>query len=112
MLDAATAWRPPVIATSSLRGEGFDELVAALERHKAFLEGSQAGRARTRKIAEFRMIKTAEELLRRRFKAASADRVAALAERLVAREISPYVAGELLLDGIGAAHEQDRTERR
>jgi LAO/AO transport system kinase len=112
MLDAATAWRPPVIATSSLRGEGFDELVAALERHKAFLEESQAGRARTRKIAEFRMIKTAEELLRRRFKAASADRVAALAERLVAREISPYVAGELLLDGIGAAHEQDRTERR
>ena len=48
------------------------------------------------------MLKTAEELLRRRFHASSAGRVAALAERLAAREISPYVAGEQLLDGIGA----------
>jgi LAO/AO transport system kinase len=102
MLDHASAWRPPVIATSSLKGEGFDELVGALEKHKAYLRGSEAGRARSRKIAEFRMLKTAEELLRRRFHASSAGRVAALAERLAAREISPYVAGEQLLDGIGA----------
>ena len=100
--DAKTAWRPPVIATSSLKGEGFDELVSALGQHKAFLEGSDAGRARVRRIAEFRMIKTAEELLRRRFKESSAGRVAAVADRLAAREISPYVAGEQLLDGIGA----------
>jgi LAO/AO transport system kinase len=103
MLDHASSWRPPVVATSSLKGEGFDELVAALERHKAYLQGSDAGRARSRKIAEFRMLKTAEELLRRRFHASSAGRVAALAERLAAREISPYVAGEQLLDGIGDA---------
>jgi len=100
--DAKTAWRPPVIATSSLKGEGFDELVSALGQHKAFLEGSDAGRARVRRIAEFRMIKTAEELLRCRFKESSAGRVAAVADRLAAREISPYVAGEQLLDGIGA----------
>jgi LAO/AO transport system kinase len=102
MLDHAAAWRPPVVATSSIKGEGFEELVAALERHKAYLHGSDAGRVRSRKIAEFRMLKTAEELLRRRFKAASAGRVAALAERLAAREISPYVAGEQLLAGMGA----------
>src|SRR5207248_1265389 len=76
-------------------------VVSALARHKAFLEASDAGRARVRKIAEFRMIKTAEELLRRRFKESSAGRVAAVADRLAAREISPYVAGEQLLDGIG-----------
>jgi LAO/AO transport system kinase len=101
-LNHATAWRPPVIATSSLKREGFDELLAALERHKAFLQGSEAGRARSRKIAEFRMLKTAEELLRRRFHASSAGRVAALVDRLAAREISPYVAGEQLLDRTGA----------
>jgi LAO/AO transport system kinase len=101
-LDANAGWRPPVIATSSLKGEGFDELVSTLGKHKEFLEGSDAGRARVRKIAEFRMLKTAEELLRRRFKASSAGRVAALADRLATRQISPYLAGEQLLDGTGA----------
>ena len=99
-LGARPAWSPPVIATSSLAGEGFDELVAALDRHKAYLDGSAAGGARRRKIAAFRMLKTAEDLLRLRFHAASADRVADLADRLAARTITPYAAGEQLLAGV------------
>jgi len=101
-LDSSPAWRPPVVATSSMKGEGFEELVSALEKHKAFLEGSEAGRARSRKIAEFRMLKTAEDLLRIRFQERSAGRVRALADRLVSREINPYTAGEQLIEGIGA----------
>jgi LAO/AO transport system kinase len=101
-LDSGAAWRPPVVATSSLKGEGFEELVSLLEKHKAFLAGSEAGRARSRKIAEFRMLKTAEDLLRIRFQERSADRARALAERLVSREINPYAAGEQLIEGIGA----------
>src|SRR6267378_3865396 len=101
-LDSGAAWRPPVVATSSLKGEGFEELVSLLEKHKAFLAGSEAGRARSRKIAEFRMLKTAEDLLRIRFQERSADRVRTLAERLVSREINPYAAGEQLIEGIGA----------
>jgi GTPase len=101
-LDAKSSWRPPVLATSSMKGEGFEELVSALEKHKGFLQGSEAGRARSRKIAEFRMLKTAEDLLRIRFNEHSADRVAALADRLVSREIDPYAAGEQLIQGIGA----------
>jgi LAO/AO transport system kinase len=94
------SWPPPVISTSSLRAEGFEELVSALEAHKKFLDGSEAGRARLRRIAEFRMLKTAEELLRLRFRASSAGRAAGLADRLAARQITPYAAGEQLLDGI------------
>ena len=101
-LDSGGVWRPPVIATSSLKGEGFDELTSALEKHKAFLAGSEAGRARSRKIAQFRMLKTAEDLLRIRFNERSAGRAESLADRLVAREIDPYAAGEKLLEGIGA----------
>ena len=101
-LDSTTAWRPPVIATSSLKGEGFEELVSALEKHRAFLRDSEAGRVRARKIAEFRMLKTAEDLLRIRFKEHSASRVRAMADRLMSREIDPYVAGEQLIEGIGA----------
>jgi LAO/AO transport system kinase len=101
-LDSSSEWRPPVVATSSVKGEGFEELVSALEKHKAFLETSEAGRARSRKIAEFRMLKTAEDLLRIRFHEHSAGRVRALADRLVSREINPYTAGEQLIEGIGA----------
>jgi LAO/AO transport system kinase len=100
MMERKEAWRPPVIATSSLKSEGFEELVSALERHKKFLDGSEAGRARLRSIAEFRMLKTAEELLRLRFRASSAGRAAELADRLAARQITPYAAGEQLLDGL------------
>jgi LAO/AO transport system kinase len=95
-------WNPPVLAVSSQDRQGFDELLAALERHKAHLDGTPAGRERTRQIARFRMLKTAEELLRLRFQAGSAARVNALAERLVARQISPYAAGEQLLEEMGA----------
>jgi len=101
-LDATAAWRPPVVATSSMKGEGFEELVSALEKHRAFLRDSEAGRARARKIAEFRMLKTAEDLLRIRFKEHSASRVRATADRLMSREIDPYKAGEQLIEGIGA----------
>src|SRR2546421_435103 len=101
-IDASAAWRPPVVATSSLKSEGFEELVAALEKHKAFLEASEAGRARSRKIAEFRMLKTAEDLLRIRFHERSAGLVRGMADRLVSREISPYAAGEQLIEAMGA----------
>ena len=101
-LDATAAWRPPVVATSSMKGEGFEGLVSALEKHRAFLRDSEAGRVRSRKIAEFRMLKTAEDLLRIRFKEHSASRVRAMADRLMSREIDPYVAGEQLIEGIGA----------
>jgi LAO/AO transport system kinase len=101
-LDRKTSWWPPVIATSSLKEEGFDELVAALEKHKKFFATSEAGRARIRRIAEFRMLKMAEELLRIRFRASSKGRVAGVADRLAAREISPYMAGEELLAATGA----------
>ena len=82
--------------------EGFAELESALEKHKAFLASSEAGRTRSRKIAQFRMLKTAEDLLRIRFSERSAGRVAAIADRLASREIDPYAAGEKLIEGMGA----------
>jgi LAO/AO transport system kinase len=94
---SAPAWRPPVVATSAVEGRGVDELVDALDRHRAHLDGSEAGAARLRRIAEFRMLKTAEELLRDRFRHGRTARVAEIADRLVGRQISPYAAGEHLL---------------
>ena len=98
-LAARPEWQPPVVATSSVTGAGVEDLAAALARHKAHLDGSEAGRLRARRIAEFRILKHAEDLLRRRFRERHAGRVDALADRLLARRISPHAAGEELLDG-------------
>ncbi|MBI2314137.1 MAG: methylmalonyl Co-A mutase-associated GTPase MeaB [Betaproteobacteria bacterium] len=91
-------WSVPVVATSSERGEGIGDLVSAIDRHREYLHHSGALRARRQRIAEYRMLKTAEDLLRRRFAASRAGRVADLAERLAARELEPYSAAEELLN--------------
>lgn len=96
----SNAWQAPVVLTSCVTASGFDDLLIALGDHKSHLETSEAGAARKRRIAAFRLLKTAEELVRIRFRANSADRVAVLAERLADRRISPYAAGEQLLNGI------------
>jgi LAO/AO transport system kinase len=50
--DAAESWTPPVMLTAAATGEGVEEVVAALDRHFAYLEASgdltQRRRARLR----------------------------------------------------------------
>jgi len=93
-------WNAPVVPTSSANGEGFDPLIECLNRHAHYLRISEAGRQRVRRIAEFRMLKTAEDLLRQRFMAARQSTLAAVSEQLAQRLISPYQAAERLLDGV------------
>jgi LAO/AO transport system kinase len=37
-LDTERAWRPPIVLTEALRGEGVEELWTKIEEHRAFLE--------------------------------------------------------------------------
>jgi LAO/AO transport system kinase len=39
-------WRPPIVPTVALRGEGLEDLVGELDRHRRHLEESGAGRER------------------------------------------------------------------
>ena len=99
-----------MIGASSFSGEGLDELLQSIDRHRDLTTGSDAGLARRRSIAEFRLRKTAENLLYDRFNAAAASASAKLAEQLMRRESDPYsLAEELLstaLEGEGD-HERD-----
>jgi LAO/AO transport system kinase len=99
-LSQEQKWIPPVVATSSLNNTGFDELVTAIEKHKAHLDTGEPGLQRARRIASFRMLKTAEELLRDQFRKGSAERAARIASALAERKVSPYLAGEQLLAGV------------
>ena len=99
-MNGGDSWQPPVVPISSLNGEGFEQLIECLERHGRLMRSSEAGQARVRRIAEFRMLKTAEDLLHQRFLKARQGALAAVSSQLVDRRISPYQAAERLLDGI------------
>lgn len=101
-VDSSSEWRPPVIATSAATGEGVDELVRAVREHRAVQSSSGLGAARQRRIAEYRALKTAEDLLRRRFVLARNGGLAEVVERMARRELDPFTAAQTLLDRKGA----------
>ncbi|SEC47284.1 methylmalonyl Co-A mutase-associated GTPase MeaB [Streptomyces sp. TLI_105] len=95
---AAGDWRPPIVKTVASRGEGVDEVVEALEKHRAWMEerGVLAERRRARAAREVETI--AVTALRERIGDLHGDRrLDALAERIVAGGLDPYAAADELV---------------
>ncbi|MFD6532559.1 methylmalonyl Co-A mutase-associated GTPase MeaB [Streptomyces sp. NPDC060184] len=96
-------WRPPIVKTVAARGEGVDELVGALEKHRAWMEehGVLAARRTARAAREVETI--AVTALRERIADLHGDRrLEALAERIVAGRLDPYGAADELVAGVTA----------
>ncbi|MGW1022803.1 methylmalonyl Co-A mutase-associated GTPase MeaB [Streptomyces sp. NPDC002577] len=94
-------WRPPIVKTVAARGEGVDEVVEALEKHRAWMEerGVLAERRLARAAGEVETI--AVTTLRERIGDLHGDRrLSALAERIVAGELDPYAAADELVAGL------------
>ncbi|MFH8608307.1 methylmalonyl Co-A mutase-associated GTPase MeaB [Streptomyces sp. NPDC018029] len=94
-------WRPPIVKTVAARGEGVDEVVEALEKHRAWMEerGVLAERRVARASREVETI--AVTTLRERIGSLHGDlRLSALAERIVAGELDPYTAADELVEGL------------
>ena len=89
------AWKPPIVATSAARGEGIDELWAAIESHRAFLESS--GRKETQAEQRLRdeVAEVAAEMARDRARDALADG-GPLADQLK-HDGTPYEVAERIL---------------
>ncbi|MFD7295559.1 MULTISPECIES: methylmalonyl Co-A mutase-associated GTPase MeaB [unclassified Streptomyces] len=97
-------WRPPIVKTVAARGEGVDEVVEALEKHRAWMEehGVLSERRAARAAREVETI--AVTALRERIGDLSGDRrLGALAERIVAGELDPYRAADQLVEGLTGA---------
>jgi LAO/AO transport system kinase len=95
-------WQVPVVGISSYEGLGFDELLGALAQHRSVAFGTESGRRRRIAIAQFRLEKTAENLLMERFARSSAPLALGFAERLERHEGDPYsLAGELVAASFG-----------
>ncbi|WOI62399.1 methylmalonyl Co-A mutase-associated GTPase MeaB [Streptomyces fradiae] len=94
-------WRPPIVKTVAARGEGVDEVVEALEKHRAWMEehGVLAERRRARAAHEVETI--AVTALRERIGDLRGDRrLDTLAERITAGELDPYAAADELVAGL------------
>ncbi|MET7356867.1 methylmalonyl Co-A mutase-associated GTPase MeaB [Streptomyces sp. NPDC005562] len=94
-------WRPPIVKTVAARGEGIDEVVEALEKHRAWME--ERGVLGERRVARAsREVETiAVTALRERIGSLHGDlRLSALAERIVAGELDPYTAADELVEGL------------
>ncbi|MFD6181717.1 methylmalonyl Co-A mutase-associated GTPase MeaB [Streptomyces goshikiensis] len=91
-------WRPPIVKTVAARGQGIDELVEALEKHRAWMDerGVLAERRTARAAREVETI--AVTALRARMADLHGDvHLDALAARVAAGELDPYAASDALL---------------
>ncbi len=94
-------WRPPVIKTVALNGTGIGELADSIEKHFIFLKGTdKLKEIELRKIRR-EILEAAVEKVKERFSPViELGEGKNLVEKVFSREISPYVAAEILLKKI------------
>jgi len=94
-----TSWRPPVIKTSAKDGSGIQDLIAAVQKHRAW--AAESGEARRRNVEamrnEIQMLMQERVLreLRERLQKGGLDEVVS---RVVDKDLDPYGAVDALLD--------------
>jgi LAO/AO transport system kinase len=96
-------WRPPVVKAVAARGEGLDEVMAALDQHRAWMDERGALAARRARRAAREVETIAVTTLRERIADLRGDsRLALLGERVAGGELDPYTAADELITGLTA----------
>jgi LAO/AO transport system kinase len=93
----AAGWTVPVVPTSAEKKEGIDDLLATIDAHRDHLIDSGGMEERLRRKLEMRILKTAEDMVRSRFKAHRGGRLDGLLDRVATRDLDPYAAAADLL---------------
>ncbi len=95
--SGSTAWARPVVRMVAARGEGIEDLVAALDAHRAWIEadGERVLRRLARAEAEIEAI-ILETVRSRIGNVRGAAGLPGLAARVVAGELDPYAAADEL----------------
>lgn len=98
----AAGWTPPIIETIATEPRGIEELWAALERHRVYLETSGEGAVRRRRRAEAELVDLVEQrlhaMLRRRLQRGPLAEVVAAA---LDGRLDLHVAAERILADLG-----------
>ncbi|HET7355071.1 MAG TPA: methylmalonyl Co-A mutase-associated GTPase MeaB [Nocardioidaceae bacterium] len=93
------SWHPPIVQTVAQTGQGVDEVVERLDKHRAWLEGTgELDRRRTRRARD-EIESIAVTALRKRWGDVHArTELDVLAEQVAAGETDPYRAADSLLE--------------
>ena len=97
-------WRPPVVKTVAAQGTGIDEVMEALDKHRAFIEANGDLRRRRERRAADEIQQIALAVLRRRFGHIDGrEGLPALAAQVVDGLLDPYAAADVLVEQIDRA---------
>lgn len=95
-------WRPPVVRAVAARGEGVDDVVAAIAKHRAWLSEHGQLQARREHRASVEVEQLALHTLRARIGSLRhGTALPALAARVAAGDLDPYTAAADLLADLG-----------
>jgi LAO/AO transport system kinase len=91
-------WKPPIVATAAVNGEGIDDLAAAIDAHRGWLTKSEELQRRRRARARREISAIAiGELQRRADGLAGVSRLDELAGQVCAGSLDPYAAADELI---------------
>ncbi len=94
-------WREPIVKTVAVRGEGLDEVVEAIDKHRAWMERSGELTRRRGRRARDEIEAIAVTALRRRFGDVHGDaRLDVLAEKVLTGELDPYAAADEIIEAL------------
>ena len=101
MLDMSDAeYKPEVVQTVSTKGEGFDDLWAAITKHRNYQDEKGLLEARRRRRIEREIKEIVAEQLRRRVETEGSAELERLTDEVVNRACNPYQAADRLLGAI------------
>ncbi len=102
MLEMSEAdWKPEIVQTIATKGDGIDELWAAIEKHRAYQEEHGLLEARRRRRVEREIKDIVAERFRIRIETECAARLQELTDEVIARRIDPYAAADSLITSLG-----------
>ena len=96
-IGEATPWQVPVVLTAAARGEGVDDLVAAIDRHQRHLTASGEGDRRRRRAAR-EIEALALATLRQDLATSAGGLLDELAGRVLDGGMGPHAAADKLVE--------------
>lgn len=100
LTKVASGWEPQVVGTSALKEQGIADLANAIDGHRKYLLSSGEIKTRNRKIAETRMLRIAEAIIRGRFYEERQGAVSNLCDQMVNKKLDPHSAARWLLTNL------------
>lgn len=96
---ARDGWRRPVLKASAAAGEGIDELIDAIDRHRSWLVETGALERQRAEQARHQVLSLVRQRLLERVLASTDDRaLERVVERVAARDLDPHTAAETLIE--------------